>query len=112
VAAWNACGDSQSATLTKRKSASGAVYRGRAAIRQGFRDLFDALAETHIDYPDTRDLGDRVVAIGRIRTRGKGSGAVTESVHAAVVDFRDGKGIRVRAYLDPSEALKAAGLER
>jgi ketosteroid isomerase-like protein len=27
-----------------------------------------------------------------------------------VTDFKDGKAIRVRTYLDPNEALEAAGL--
>jgi ketosteroid isomerase-like protein len=70
----------------------------------------DVLDEIHVEYSEVRDLGDRVVAIGRIRTRGKGSGAVTESPFAAVTDVKNGKGVRVRTYLDPQEALEAAGL--
>jgi hypothetical protein len=35
---------------------------------------------------------------------------VTESALAVVVDFRNDKAIRVRTYLDPKEALEAAGL--
>jgi hypothetical protein len=27
-----------------------------------------------------------------------------------VAEFKDGKGIRIRTYLDPNEALEAAGL--
>ncbi len=86
------------------------VYRGLDAVREVLRDLYEALGETRIEYPDIRDLGDRVVGIGRTRTRGKGSGAETESPHASVVDFKNGKATRVRSYLDPSEALEAAGI--
>ena len=50
------------------------------------------------------------VAIGHIRTRGRESGAETGSPHASVVDLKDGKAVRIRAYLDPKEALEAAGL--
>ena len=42
--------------------------------------------------------------------RGKGSGAETETPMGSVVDFQNGKVIRVRTYLDPNEALEAAGL--
>jgi ketosteroid isomerase-like protein len=88
-----------------------AVYRGYEGMREGLRDVYEALGETHLEYPEIRDLGDRVLGIGRFRTRGRKSGAETESPHATLVDFKDGKGIRIRAYLDPAEALEAAGLE-
>ena len=86
------------------------VYRGHEGVRELFRDLYEVLAELHGEYSDIRDLDDRLVGIGQIRTRGEGSGAVTESALAVVVDFKDGKAIRVRTYLDPKEALEAAGL--
>jgi ketosteroid isomerase-like protein len=35
---------------------------------------------------------------------------MTESALAWIVDFNSGKVIRVREYLDPKEALEAAGL--
>ena len=86
------------------------VYRGHEGLREGLRDLFDALSDLHLEYSEYRDLGDRIVGIGHIRARGTGSGAETESPHAIVADFKDGKVIRVWGYLDPKEALKAAGL--
>ena len=87
-----------------------AVYRGHEGIRRLYRDLGEVLDEFHTEYSEIRDLGDRVVGIGHTRTRGKGSGAVTESPYATVIDLEGGKAVRIRAYLDPSEALKAAGL--
>jgi ketosteroid isomerase-like protein len=87
-----------------------AVYRGHEGVRKLFRELDDVLDELHLEYSETRDLGDRVVAIGRVRMRGRGSGAETESPLATVVDLKNGKAIRVRTYLNPREALEAAGL--
>ena len=75
-----------------------------------FREIYDAFDEIHVEYSEFRDLGDRVVGIGRVRMRGKGSGAETEAPTGSVVEFKNGKGIRVRTYLDPKEALEAAGL--
>ena len=87
-----------------------AVYRGHEGMREFFRDLDAVLDEIHAEYSEVRDLGDRVVAIGRIRQRGKGSGAETESPIGSVIDFKKGKAIRVWTYLNPKEALEAAGL--
>jgi uncharacterized protein len=86
------------------------VYRGHEGVRELWRDLFEAFAEIHVEYAEIRDLGDRVLAIGRFRNRGKGSGAEVESPLAYLVEFKNGKAIRVRTYLDPKEALEAAGL--
>ena len=45
-----------------------------------------------------------------IRTRGRESGAETRSPLGTVVDFKNGKAILVRTFLDTREALEAAGL--
>ena len=86
------------------------VYRGHEGYRELIRDLDEAFAEIDTEYSEIRDLGDRVLAIGRIRTRGKASGAETESPFCYLADLKNGKAIRVRTYLDPIEALEAAGL--
>ena len=91
-------------------SGKATVYRGHAGVREWFRELDEVLDEIHVEYTDIRDVGDRVIAIGRIRTRGRGSGVATESPIAMVSDTRNGKSVRVRSYLDPAEALEAAGL--
>ena len=91
-------------------SGKATVYRGHGGVREWFRELDEVLDEIHVEYTDIRDLGDRVIAIGRIRTRGRGSGVATESPIAMVSDTRNGKSVRVRSYLDPAEALEAAGL--
>jgi ketosteroid isomerase-like protein len=86
------------------------VYRGHDGVREMFRAFYDVLDEIHVEYSEVRDLGDRVLAIGRIRTRGGVSGAATESPFALLSDIKHGKATRVRTYLDPAEALAAAGL--
>jgi ketosteroid isomerase-like protein len=74
------------------------------------RDLNEAFGEIHIEISEIRDLGDRLVAIGRIRVRGKASGAETETPLALLTEVENGKTISIRGYLDPAEALEAAGL--
>jgi ketosteroid isomerase-like protein len=57
------------------------------------------------------DAGDRVVVNAYWRGRGKASGVDTDWPHGSVWTLRDGKAISVVSYSDPSEALKAVGLE-
>ena len=86
------------------------VSRGHAGVRELLGEVYEALAEIHLDYSEIRDLGDRIVGIGRIRTRGKQSGVVTETDFGTVTDMKNGKATRIWTYLDPQEALAAARL--
>jgi uncharacterized protein len=86
------------------------VYRGREGALAALREWYEVLAEIHVEIAEVRDLGERIVAIGRIRALGKESGAPVESPAGYVLDFKHGKLIRVWEYLDPKEALEAAGL--
>ena len=86
------------------------VYRGHEGVRRFLRETEEAFAEAHIEYAEARDLGDRIVVIGRLRIRGKASGVETESPVAWVVDFEGGRVCRMRDYIDPGQALEAAGL--
>ena len=85
------------------------VYRGTTASAR-VRDGEEAFSEIQAEPSEVRDLGERVLAIGHLRARGKESGAITESAIAWIVEFQCGKVTRVREYLDPNEALEAAGL--
>ena len=86
------------------------VFRGHDGVREMLRDLNDAFSEIHIEISEIRDLGDRLVAIGRNRARGKESGAETVTPLAFVAEVKNGKTIAIRAYLDPKQALEAVGL--
>jgi len=86
------------------------VHRGHEGVREGLRDVYQALAEFHVEYSEIRDLSDRIVGIGRVRMRDRQSGVETESPLISVTDVKNGKGIRVWNYLDPKEAREAAGL--
>ena len=83
------------------------VYRGHEGVRKVLQDLFD---EVEVLVSEIRDFGDRIVVIGALRGRGAESGADVTTPWGAVVDFKDGKAIRLSDYLNPNEALEAAGL--
>ncbi len=86
------------------------VYRGHEGVRQWLRDIDEALADIHLELPEIRDLGDRIVAIGWLRARGTTSGAEAESPFGCVVESKSGKAIRLLSFLSHAQALEAAGL--
>jgi ketosteroid isomerase-like protein len=86
------------------------VYRGREGARELFRDVYEAFAEFRVEISTIREVDDRIVAIGSMRARGKESGAETQSPLAYLVQFKNGKILRIDSYLDPRDALEAAGL--
>jgi ketosteroid isomerase-like protein len=89
---------------------AGVVYRGHADVREWFESVEEAFSGVRTEFPEIRDLGDRIVAIGKILTRGGASGAKTESPLAYIVEYENEKATRVWSYLDPGQALDAAGL--
>jgi ketosteroid isomerase-like protein len=88
----------------------GRVYTGYAGVREFFRDFSEHFDHLHWEYPDIRDLGDRVLAIGTFRARGRGSGAEVETPLGVLTDFENGIATRVWSTGDPGEVLEAAGL--
>ena len=66
-----------SAALPVTLGGKATAARGHAEVREMFRDLYEVLDQIRVEYTEFRDLGDRLFASGRIRTRGKGSGAET-----------------------------------
>jgi ketosteroid isomerase-like protein len=87
-----------------------AIYRGYDGVREMFRDYYGAFDLLQVEISGIEDHGDRIVAIGLIRARGKESGAQIESGWSSLTEFDNGKATRIRSYLDPNKALEAAGL--
>ncbi len=87
------------------------VFRGPDAFREVLQELqgaFEELsfeAEEFIEAPN----GDIVVFI-HAWGRGSGSGIEIDNRIAQVWTYRDNKAIRMVAYEEPAEALKATGL--
>ncbi|HEU4980013.1 MAG TPA: nuclear transport factor 2 family protein [Solirubrobacterales bacterium] len=86
------------------------TFRGREEVRKGLQGLVDAFADLRLEVSEMRDLGDRVLATGRLHAHGTESGVEIESPWAYLVEYRSGKAIWVRAFHDPKQALEAAGL--
>jgi ketosteroid isomerase-like protein len=98
-----------SSEIVRRVEGSETVYRGPAEMRR-YWDEWHSVWEVMIDISEIRDLGDTVVALASIRARGEASGIDLERPVAYVFEFDGGLARKVRAYLDPHQALEAAGL--
>ena len=86
-------------------------YHGHEGVRRAWArwsELWETL-DTELEW--ARDAGDSVVSCHRVHVRGRGSGIETETRYAYVWTFRKGKITHYKSYRDPTEALKAAGLE-
>jgi hypothetical protein len=69
--------------------------------------LFD---EVQFVTEDWIPAGERLVRIGGVRGRGRGSGVEVAMVGGQVIEFTDGPASRVTRYQTAEEALEAAGL--
>ena len=92
------------------RALGGGGYRGREGVDRFAADTSENWAELQIIAEEFRDLGDRVLVLGRIKGRGKGSGAPVDAPQAMILDFRADRIWRSRVYLDRAEGLRAAGL--
>jgi len=88
----------------------GGSIRGRAGLEAFFEAIPNTWDEFRTLAEDFRDLGDRVLVLGRVAERGRGSGVELDAPMGLLLDFRANRISRARAYLDHGEALRAAGL--
>jgi ketosteroid isomerase-like protein len=87
----------------------GRVYQGAEGVRQWVADMQDHWEYFECCPQEYYDLGDRVVALGHWRARGRVSGVEVEGQEATwVAWFRDDRMSRWRTFTDREEALKTA----
>jgi ketosteroid isomerase-like protein len=88
----------------------GGVYHGHDGMRKYAQDLRDAWELVRVELEDGVAVGDIVLFVGRIRYRGKGSGAEDSTPAGWVLKFRGEKAVSFRAFRDPERVLETAGL--
>ena len=86
------------------------VYRGLEAVEAYNRQFLSEFAELHYEPQELIDSNDHVVANMRIHGRGRASGATFDLSAWWAFTLRDGRLVRVHAYLDRGRALEAVGL--
>jgi len=100
-----------SSAVARHVEGAQTVWRGREEVRR-FWDEWHSLWDVSIEISDFRDLGDTVVALGRMHIRGKGSGVDLQQAVGYVIEFDGGLIRRMSAYMDTKEALEAVGLRK
>ena len=88
----------------------GGCYRGREGVERFVAAISEVWEEVQLIAEEFRDLGDRVLILGRQVGRGKGSGAQVDAPLAAIFDFRGSRIRRSRGYVDRAEGLRVAGV--
>jgi ketosteroid isomerase-like protein len=83
------------------------VYRGRDGLRQWFMDLHQEWEtfQTRVTRIDER--GDRALLTIDVHARGRASGVVIEGDLYHLVEIRDGLILRLEAFRDRPEAMRA-----
>jgi ketosteroid isomerase-like protein len=88
----------------------GGVHHGQEAFRRHVEDYREAWVEPRVETEEIRSVGDRVVTRITYTGVGKSSGARTATPASGVFDFREGRILRIRQFVDHADALEAAGL--
>ena len=96
--------------LSRFGSLTGEPSRGHAGVREWLADIHQSFERFDLWLDDVRDLGDKVLAIGGINMRARGSGLDMNEPMGWVFEFRGGHVARMRFYAQPAQALEAVGL--
>jgi ketosteroid isomerase-like protein len=96
--------------LDQSRMPDGGVYHGLDGLRDFFTEWFGAWDGLSIENEQVFDCGDRVIAVTRLRGRGRDTGADVSMLSANIYTLRERKIIRHEGYPDAREALKAVGL--
>ena len=99
------------ALITRAEAGPESTYRGIDGFWRWITETDEVMAEFRVEAESFRDLDDeRVLLLGRVVGRGRGSGADVHAELGQVFTFRDGLMVSYRGYLDRDEALEAVGL--
>ncbi len=88
----------------------GDVYRGHEGLRRYIREFADAFEAPSFEVEKLVDAGACVVEVSLVSTRGKESGVEVRRRVANLYRLRAGLVFEQVIYLNPDEALAAAGL--
>ena len=87
-----------------------AVYRGHDEVASAYAAVWQTWDLFQFEGSQLRDLGDSVLWLGQVKMRGRASQVELDEEFAAHWVVRDGKLIRIQAFLSWQDALDAVGL--
>jgi ketosteroid isomerase-like protein len=88
------------------------AYRGHEGLRQWFRDTDEMFSDVSLRVEEVCEPGDeRLLVLGRLKARGKMSGAEVDSPIGQLFELRGGRILRGWAYPSHEEAKRAAEID-
>jgi ketosteroid isomerase-like protein len=88
----------------------GVVYRGWRGNSEFWADIDATWAEFRIEPEEFRDLGKRVLVLGRAFARGRESGIAINEAAAWIAELHEAKIVGFQSFSGYARALEAAGL--
>jgi ketosteroid isomerase-like protein len=115
-ARWNrgdreVLGDEVDPELELHSLMLGGVVRGAEGLQTWFAEIDQQFEEWRLEIAEVREADrDRLLVLGEIHLRGRESRIEFDQPMAWLMDFRDGRLLRMQMFVHRSEALEAAGL--
>jgi hypothetical protein len=106
VAAWNR--DCEWHPFLTARVEGDPGYHGHNGMRAWFEDVDEMFDQIHAELDQFRQVGDRILVVGRMTARGRASGAEVESEVGWVVEPKGEKFQRGWAYNSHEEAERGA----
>ena len=85
------------------------VYRGPSRIASAIEGFLDVWEEVRLEIEELIPIDDRVVAVVGFHVRGRGSKVPLDGIVVHVWTWREGKAVRMEAFLSKEQALEAVG---
>jgi ketosteroid isomerase-like protein len=85
------------------------AYHGKEAVARAFNQLWDTWDLWEFEEQEIRDLGDKVLWLGRVHIRGGASQVEMVQEAANLLLFEDDKVVRVQGFRSWQDAIAAAG---
>jgi ketosteroid isomerase-like protein len=86
-------------------------YEGVDGAQRFLDDWTGAWDDWELEIQEIYDAGDKVVVVLHQRGRARTTGMALDMVFAQTWTIREGRSMRMDMYSDPSDALRAVGLE-
>jgi ketosteroid isomerase-like protein len=103
--------DEDAQIVPVRTALDGSVFRGTGAAVQYCKAVDESWENLTWEVEEIRDGGDWVIALGRIRGRGRDSGALIDARGAWVARFGNRRITEFQTFSNRTEALEALGLQ-
>jgi ketosteroid isomerase-like protein len=84
--------------------------RGADSFLEAVASVFEGWEESLFEIERVIERGDDVIALGRLRTRGRATGIESTGPHGEIWTFEEGKVTRLAWFNSHEETVAAAGL--